>query len=50
MGIWVKWTSDGKVPIVTGMTSGGSDRMVERAAIKAMKVMVFVRFIDWALQ
>lgn len=45
IGIWVKWISDGNVPRVTGMTRGGSDRMVDNAAIRAMRVRVFVRFI-----
>lgn len=45
MGIWVKWISEGKAPIVNGMTSGGSDRIVDKAAIKAMSVNVFALFI-----
>ncbi len=45
MGIWVKWISEGKVPMVIGMTRGGSDKMVDRAAIMATNVRVFVLFI-----
>jgi len=42
IGIWVKWISEAKEPMVIGITRGGSDKMVDRAAIKATRVRVFV--------
>lgn len=32
--------------MVTGITSGGSDKIVDKAAITAMRVSVFVVFIS----
>jgi len=49
IGIWVKWISDGKVPMVIGMMRGGSDKMVDNAAINAMSVKVFVLLIFGAI-
>lgn len=40
MGTWVRWMFEFKVPIITGITKGGVDKMFERATIIAMKAMV----------
>ena len=42
MGNWVKWMLEFRDPIAIGITKGGNDRMFDRAAITAIKVMVFV--------
>ena len=42
MGNWVKCMLEFRDPIAIGITKGGNDRMFDRAAIIAIKVMVFV--------
>lgn len=46
MGTWVKWMLEFKDPIAIGITKGGVDKMFDRAAITATKVMVFV-LLTW---
>ena len=42
IGSCVKWIAEEKVPITRGIVKGGSDKILDKAAIRAANVIFFI--------